>query len=140
MSILDDIEILVEGAGKAPAFTENFLPLLHQVRHALGHLLQSGESTTLDLGAIPFGPADEEKLLSFLGVGAIDSRIEAMGQSRAWESRYSGVWLVEHKNPADERIALQIEIAEVPAILKAQRDDIRDGLEHLSETLSTEGV
>ena len=140
MSILDGIEILVEDAGQPPAFPENFLPLLHQIRHALSHLLQTGEATILDLGAIPFGPADEEKLLSFLGVGEIESRIDALGQSRVRESRYPGVWLVEHKNPGEERISLQIEIAEVPEILKAQKADIRDGLENLSEKLSTEGL
>ena len=44
------------------------------------------------------------------------------------------------KNPGEERISLQIEIAEVPEILKAQKADIRDGLENLSEKLSTEGL
>ena len=72
--------------------------------------------------------------------GEIESRIDGLGHSRVWESRYPGVWLVEHKNPGEERISLQIEIAEVPEILKAQKADIRDGLENLSEKLSTEGL
>jgi len=61
-----------------------------------------------------------------------------MGRSRVWETRYPGVWVVEHKNPAGERIALQVEITEIPTILKAQDADIRDGLDNLSETLSTD--
>jgi hydrogenase-1 operon protein HyaF len=138
MTILAGIKILVEDAIPQAAFSENLLPLLHEIRHSVRRLLETGEPTTLDLNAIPFGPAEEEKLMATLGQGEIEAHIEAMGRSRVWETRYPGVWVVEHKNPAGERIALQVEITEIPTILKAQDADIRDGLDNLSETLSTD--
>jgi len=118
--------------------TENALPLLHEIRHALGRLSDTGEPTILDLRAIPFGPGDEERLLSALGEGEISARVNALGESRVWESRFPGVWLVEHRNPGQERIALQIEITKIPEILKTQQGDLQESLLRLGESLIME--
>ena len=57
MTILAGIKILVEDAIPQAAFSENLLPLLHEIRHSVRRLLETGEPTTLDLNAIHFGPA-----------------------------------------------------------------------------------
>jgi hydrogenase-1 operon protein HyaF len=126
------------GLAGIPKTTENALPLLHEIRHALGRLSDSGESTVLDLRAIPFGPGDEERVLAVRGEGEISARINTLGESRVWESRFPGVWLVEHFNHERERIALQIEVTEIPEILKTQRGDLQESLSRLSESLITE--
>lgn len=138
MNILDGIKVVVEDSESQSVSSANSLPLLYEIRHALQHLLQTGEPTTMDLEAMPFGPSDEEKLLELLGEGEVDARIEALGGSRVWETRYPGVWVVEHKNTADQRMALQIEVTEIPAILRTQKADITEGLESLSEVLATD--
>jgi hydrogenase-1 operon protein HyaF len=56
--------------------------------------------------------------------------------SEIWESRFSGVWLVEHRNGLGERIALQVEITPVPGILLAQQEDIAEAASRLEEQLS----
>ena len=134
MSVLDKISIMVEPC-KNSGLTHNTLPLLHEIRHALIRFADKGEPTILDLKAIPFGPGDEEKLLSFLGAGEIQATVDALGETRVIETAYPGVWLVEYKNPEQERIALQIEITDMPAILKTQPDDIRDCIALISTAL-----
>lgn len=101
-------------------------------------LSREGESTILDLRAIPFPPGDEQRLLDYLGTGEVEAQLHALGNSLIRETRYSGVWVVEHKNGDDERVALQIEITSVPAILRAQPEDIEEGLNRLTASLSAD--
>lgn len=126
MSVLDNVQLEVETP--RPAETGNTLPLLYEIRHGLQRLSDTGKETTLDLRAIPFGPGDEERLFSILGAGEVSATISALGESTVQETRFPAVWIVEHKSPDNERIALQIEITETPAILKTQPGDVADSL------------
>lgn len=137
MSVLDNIKLAVVPKSGVAGLTENALPLLHEIRHALRRLADFGESTTIDLRAIPFGPGDEDRLLSELGEGEVSAKLNALGETLIRETRYSGVWLIDHRNPEDERVALQIEITRIPGLLKAQKEDIADSLEQLQEVLTT---
>lgn len=114
----------------------NTTPILHEILHALRRLVARGEPTTIDLRAIPFGPGDEERLLETLGKGEVSVELDTLGSSRIRESAYSGVWIVDHRNAEDQRIALQIEIARVPVILSAQAEDMADSLERLEHLLN----
>jgi len=137
MNVLDDINIAVDPSGALSGETGNALILLQEIAHAMRHLLETGESRTLDLLAIPFGPTDEDRLLSELGQGEVNATLNALGESRVWESRYSGVWVVEHRNLDGQRVAFQIEITRMPEILCAHSADIESGLKRLNETLIT---
>ena len=114
---------------------QNSLPLLHEIAHALRRLHLEGVATTLDLNAIPFGPGDERQLIEFLGTGEVSAKLEAMGESHIRESGFSGVWIIEHWSANGERVAFQIEITKLPAILETQTEDIAEGLSMLQEAL-----
>ena len=43
---------------------------------------------------------------------------------------------MDHYNPEQVRIALQIEVTEVPTVLRSQREDVVDGLDRLAEQLA----
>ena len=58
-----------------------------------------------------------------------------MGDSHIRESRYSGVWIVEHWNTSGERVAFQTEITKLPALLEAQQEDIAESLLMLQAAL-----
>lgn len=118
--------------------THNTLPLLNEVRHALKRLVRTGESTIIDLRAIPFGPGDEERLLDLLGQGEVMATLDALGKTTVKESRFSGVWIVDHYNSEAERIAFQIEVIEIPELLCAQPDDMYESLEKLDTVLDVE--
>lgn len=130
-----DIPIRAE-SGDEPVSHGNALPLLHEVRHALERLLAACEETVIDLRSIPMGPGDEARLEAELGSGEVSARLEtAIGPSVAMETRFPGVWLITHYNSEDQILSRFIEVTEVPAILRSQPEDIREGLGSLSEQL-----
>jgi hydrogenase-1 operon protein HyaF len=133
MGALDTISVRVESAGD---LTRNALPILHEIRHALTRLVAAGETTVIDLFAIPFGPGDERLLLEALGEGEVTAHLHALGESRIVETTYPGVWLIDHHNADGQRIAYHIEIANVPQVLSAQAEDVADGLRRLESALA----
>lgn len=129
MSALDDIRV-VSDAG-----TGNVLPLLHEIRHALGRLAAGGEGTVIDLNRLPLAPGEEDRIEEALGTGEVSAELSALGPSTIRETSYPGVWLVTHKNAEDEVIARLIEVTRIPELLPAQTDDIRHGVERLTRRL-----
>ncbi len=127
-----DIPIVVQGMD---GDTANLLPVLHQVRHGLQQFIETGVEAIIDLMAMPFGPGELERLLDRLGRGEVTARVEALGDTLVHETRFPGVWVVDHRNTEGVRIALQIEITRTPQILRTQPDDLRDALERLEADL-----
>jgi hydrogenase-1 operon protein HyaF len=116
----------------------NALPLLNEIRHALERLLATGETTVIDLGALPMGAQDEAELLDALGTGEVDATVDAGGPSSVRETAFHGVWRVTHRNEAGETQARFIEIAFVPELLMSQREDVTDSSNALSKRLGVE--
>ena len=115
--------------------TGNVEPLLHQVRHALADLLNHGQESCIDLRGLPLTPGEERELLDILGRGEVSASLDALGHSLIRETRFPGVWLCIHKNQAGETMGKLIEITRIPNILKAQPEDMRDGLLRLNREL-----
>jgi hydrogenase-1 operon protein HyaF len=134
---LGDIPIRIVQPEAAPRQFGNALPILNEIRHALARLAEQGEPTRIDLAAMPFGPGDEERLMTLLGRGEVEAKVEALGPTQIWETRFPGVWVLDYANADGERIALQIEVDEVPQMLRAQRDDIQDSLAALDAALAS---
>jgi len=116
--------------------TGNVLPLLHEIKHALQHWLDTGEPAMIDLRSIPMAPGEDDELIGLLGEGEVRARLSALGRSDIYETRYPGVWLVTHYNTDREIMGRFIEVTDMPAILKAQADDVRAGLENLQHKLA----
>ena len=118
--------------GRAPDAGSGNLPLLlNEIRHALEQLLASGAVHTIDLRTIPLGPGEEERLLETLGVGELSASFDALGRSELQECSYPGVWRITHWNTAGEVTGRFIEVSYAPALLAADPDEIRAGLERL---------
>ncbi|TVQ90665.1 MAG: hydrogenase expression/formation protein [Chromatiaceae bacterium] len=124
------------GFGNAPAIP---LAILHEIRHALERLIEQGETTCIDLAALPFGPADEAQLLALLGRGEVSATIDALGPTCLWETAFPGVWVLDYRNGDDERLALQIEIATVPTLLLTPPADLADSRRTLEARLAAAG-
>jgi len=116
--------------------TYNVIPLLHEIRHGLARLLETGVVTTIDLRGIPMAPGEEERIITELGTGEVQARMSALGPSEIIETRFPGVWLVTHYNSENEVIGKFIEVCDMPQILKAQAEDIREGLTLLTAQLA----
>ncbi|NGX15388.1 hydrogenase expression/formation protein [Wenzhouxiangella sp. XN24] len=140
MSGLSEIGVKVESEGPSePELRGNTLPLLHEIRHALGRLVESGEPTVIDVQSLPMGPGDMDRLMGALGDGEVRAELEALGTTVIRESRYSGVWIIEHMNGSGGVASRFIEISWVPDLLQAQAEDVQKGLTELVDALASAG-
>lgn len=130
MSGLDSIPVRVEGA-EAELRTANLRPLLQQVEQALQDLAENGQTSVIDLGAMPFSAQDEQDLREHLGRGEVSATVDAFGPTLVEETAIRGVWLVEHKDADERRLTLHLEVTRIPEILVAPAEDLADGLDTL---------
>jgi len=128
MPRLGDISTRVEPSPPPTQAYGNALPILTEIRHAVARLAEIGEPSCIDLAAIPFGQGDEDRLMELLGRGEVQANIDALGPTRIWETSFPGVWVLDYANAEDQRIALQVEVDEVPRILRAQGPDLQDAV------------
>lgn len=117
----------------------NAIPVLHEVRHALERLIACGESTLIDLKALPFGPGDEARLTDLLGTGEVHAVVEALGPTIVQETAVPGVWLVDYRNAEDQRLALHLEVTCVPSLLRTQCTELDSALGTLAARLTETG-
>lgn len=113
----------------------NLPPLLHELRHALERLLDTGATHAIDLRAIPLAPGEEDRLLAQLGTGELVATLNAQGRSEIRECDYPGVWCVSHWNAADELVGRVLEVTFMPSLLASQPADVRRGLGRLAASL-----
>jgi hydrogenase-1 operon protein HyaF len=118
--------------------TWNVKPILHEIRHALEKLLNSGETSIIDLRSIPLAPGEEETIIETLGHGEVHARLDVLGPSEIYETRFTGVWLVTHYNENDSIVSRFVEVTEMPDVLRSQHEDIVVALDKLVTELGTE--
>jgi hydrogenase-1 operon protein HyaF len=118
--------------------TWNVQPILHEIRHALRNLLETDQSSIIDLRSIPLAPGEEETILDTLGCGEVHAKLNALGPSEIYETRFAGVWLVTHFNVDNHVIGRFIEITRFPGILESQQEDMTTSLDLLEQALETE--
>ena len=117
--------------------TWNVQPILHEIRHALRTLLETGNGSIIDLRSIPLAPGEEDTILDALGCGEVHAKLHALGPSEIYETRFSGVWMVTHYNAENDVISRFIEITRFPNILESQREDMTTSLDALEALLDT---
>ena len=61
--------------------------------------------------------------------------LDSLGPSQIYETRFTGVWRITHRNAADEVVGRYIEIARIPSVLLAHEADMRRSLEELEARL-----
>ena len=116
--------------------TQNVKPLLHEIKHALDNLIETGQTSIIDLRSIPLAPGEEGKILSTLGQGEVLAQLNALGLSEVIETQYAGVWLVTHYNDENNIISRFIEVTTMPEILCSQTEDIMKAYSSLSLDLA----
>ena len=120
------------------ALTRNVAPLLHEIKHALARLIDTGETSIIDLRSIPLAPGEENKILQTLGRGEVSITLDALGPSEIIETQFAGVWLITHFNEENSIISRFIEVCTIPDILHAQAVDIKQAQQQLAELLAAE--
>jgi hydrogenase-1 operon protein HyaF len=113
--------------------------LLREIADRLAALLETGETSAIDLRSLPMSPDDRAALLETLGEGEVRATVEAAGRSEIVETRYPGVWRVDHFAPDGAPRHAEILISPVPELLRADPADIEDGAERLIAALDSYG-
>jgi hydrogenase-1 operon protein HyaF len=128
--------IPIQAEQEAPAGIAIAKALLHEIGALLERLVATGEGGTIDLrGLPPLGAEGYGFLKAWLAEGEVAANIHSLGHSEVLETAYPGVWWITHRNEKDAIVTELIEVAEVPALLKSQRDDIQAGLARLNGRL-----
>jgi len=116
--------------------TRNVEPLLHEIKHALDNLIESGKTSIIDLRSIPLAPGEEDTILRTLGQGEVSATLDTLGVSEVIETGYAGVWLITHYNDEHQIISRFIEITTIPEILTSQTEDMLSAFSRLSASLN----
>jgi len=119
-----------------PGLTGNAPPLLRELAEQVKRLLESGETSAIDLSALPLTPADLDWLRERLGEGEINVTLQANGESTLNETACSGIWWVTHHNEQGAVTSQFIEVAFVPELVKAHPQDVQIGQEYLELLIS----
>ncbi len=122
--------------GAANGLSGNAPVLLREIAELTRRLIDSGEDAAIDLRALPLTQADLEWLRETLGQGQVVATLDAEGESTLVETVCPGVWWVTHHNENGAIASEFIEVAFIPALLKAHPDDVKIGLEHLELLIS----
>ncbi|HEY0664064.1 MAG TPA: hydrogenase expression/formation protein [Thiobacillaceae bacterium] len=120
----------------AAGLTGNAPPLLRELLAMLSRLLETGESSAIDLSALPLTPADVDWLRGKLGEGEIAVTLQASGESTLAETACPGVWWVTHRNEQGAVTSQFIEVAFVPELVRAHPEDVAIGREQLELLIS----
>ncbi len=137
---LADIPIMsANGLGPSAPLSGNAPVLLREIADRVRRLIDTGETATIDLLAMPLNATDLDWLRERLGTGEVRITLDADGESTLTETNCPGVWWVMHHNPAGGVMSAFIEVTPVPELVKAHMDDVRGGLERLDLLVSSLG-
>ena len=143
LSRLAEIPIRIEGLrpAAAPAPTGGLgggvAALLTELTSLLDGLAETRMPAAIDLFSLPMSPQDRSELERVLGQGEVRATIDAEGRSTLRETRMSGVWWVEHRDAQGALVAELLEVAQVPAILASEFDEIAAAARSLRAHLSS---
>lgn len=136
MTRLCDIPVQVESDDRHRPDLSIVNAALKDIIFALGRLVDSGQGAAIDVRAMPAMQADTYQCLrDALSVGEVTASVDAQVRVEARETQYPGVWWLTYRNQEHAIVTEVIEIAEVPAILKAHIADMRAGLLRLEQAL-----
>jgi HupH hydrogenase expression protein len=131
MTRLTEIPVRVEPAPRSePLLSEagglggGVEAILSELVSLLERLADGNSPGSIDLRSLPMSPPDRALLQRVLGDGEVQATVNARGLSKIHETRFSGVWWIEHFDQEGESVAEFIEVSRVPAILSSAPDEI----------------
>lgn len=111
--------------------------ILGEVAELLAAFAVDGTTGAIDLRSLPLTPSERDELETTLGRGDVVVGLDVAGASEIWETGYSAVWWVRHFGAGDNVAAERIEIAAIPEIVAAHRDDAAAAVVQLHRQLAT---
>lgn len=109
--------------------------VLTEIAHKAATRKTGDAAHVVNLTLLPMSPADMDCLVQTLGVGAVTILSRGYGNCRIGSTRLSNVWWVQYFNSMDTLILNTLEVADVPEVALASREDHEDSIERLGEWL-----
>ncbi len=106
--------------------------LIMEIAGLLRTLIDTGAPGSIDLRGLPLSASCIAAMSERLGHGEITVMLAAAGRTEIHETKFPGVWWTRHEDESGRVIALLIEVAVVPEILRAGIEDMKLGLERLA--------
>ncbi len=112
------VEVVQPSTGMAQA-------VLVELAEHLALLAKTGDTHVIDLSSLPINETDKQELKDFLGQGEVDITLSTIGESKIFETAYSGIWWIKHYSVDEKFISEFLEVTSVPQIIKTHVDDIQ---------------
>ncbi len=105
--------------------------LLMELAGLLDTLISDHRPGAIDLLGLPLSAACLAALEQRLGHGEITATLTASGTSETRETGFAGIWWTTHQDEAGRIVAMLIEVAEIPEILRASQADMQQARRNL---------
>jgi hydrogenase-1 operon protein HyaF len=120
--------------GVAPGFA-NALPILVELESKCEQYANGGEPHSINLTLLPLSNEELEFLDFWLGRGPVDIVSRASGKCQVISTETPNVWWVRYYNSMGTPILTTIEVVDVPNVVAAAPEDLRDSEARLQEIL-----
>jgi hydrogenase-1 operon protein HyaF len=119
-----------------PGEVMNALPILVELESGCEEYLQSGKPHVINLTLLPLSDADLVFLDEHLGRGPIDTLSRAYGKCQVISTCVPNVWWVRFYNSMSTLILNNLEVIDVPAVIRAAPEDLADSAQRLDGLLT----
>ena len=120
----------------APPEVSNALPLLVELQAHCERYEKTAERHAINLTLLPLAEADLEFIDARLGRGPVDTLSRAYGKCQVISTQVPNVWWVRYYNSMGILILNTLEVVDVPAVLCAAPEDLRDSATRLDSILA----
>ena len=123
-------------ADSAPPDVPNALPLLVEIDSHSEDYARTGTPHSINLSLLPLSEPELEYLDARLGRGPVDVLSRAYGKCQVISTRAPNVWWVRYYNSMGTPILNSIEITDVPQVVHAAAEDLRDSAARLEQIVA----
>jgi hydrogenase-1 operon protein HyaF len=113
----------------------NAQPLVSELKERSANFKPGDEGHTLNLTLLPMAEPDMTWLVETLGMGPVDALSRSYGMCHIQSTRLPYVWWVQYFNSMNKLILNTIEVTEIPDVMRAAAEDLRDSEERLAALL-----
>lgn len=115
---------------------KNAMPILVELDSQLGIYESEGTPHSINLSLLPMSEPELEFLDARLGTGPVSVLSRAYGKCQINSTLTPNVWWVRYYNSMGTLILNSLEVVDIPAVVRAAAEDLRDSAQRLDEILA----
>ena len=115
----------------------NVRSILVEIQQGLKNFNKHKDNYIIDLGSIPLSAAERDLLFELLGHGELNISLSSLGKSEIYETLFSGVWVIRHRDEQGQFNGMFIEIGDIPDIILSHEDDRVTAAMELQELINS---